>query len=478
VTPPQTFSVKRAEVEFHNFASLGDPEHALTVYAEENQRRAAVIRDHLSFFGPMTPFLEIGANVGHSSYLFCNDFGADGFALDISANSLRHGIALMDRWGLARAPVRIAGDAANLPFKDRSLRMVAAFQMLSQFMDVESVFLEVKRVLAPGGIFFFAEEPLRRLLTLNVYRASYYNRMRPWERKLYDWGLLGYLVRDVIGAEQEESFGIRQNHSMNLGDWDRLIRKHFVSHEYEIFVREHGWGERIVKRLATRVDPYRSPWRAARLLGGTLAAVCRKDGEPPELNFTIEQFENALRCPDCRSARLARDTTDVLRCSDCGYAASNEGGVYNLLPSAERAELYPGDRADIIDFSLPGHEKRLLEGWHELEGQFGGKYRWIGRRASARLSRVKAGPQRLRIRGHAHERALGSGEPVRIEAVVNGSRAGRIAVDRPGVFVFEVDLPDASEYLLEIKATPVWQAPPDTREFTVHLSMIRLVPRD
>ena len=103
--------------------------------------------------------------------MLANEFGADGFALDISADALRYGVALMDSWGLSRAPVRVAGDAANLPFRDGSLRIVLAFQMLSQFMDIESVFLEVKRVLAPGGIFLFAEEPLRRLLTLRLYRA-------------------------------------------------------------------------------------------------------------------------------------------------------------------------------------------------------------------------------------------------------------------------------------------------------------------
>ena len=98
-----------------------------------------------------------------------------------------------------------------------------ACQMLSQFMNIESVFLEVKRVLAPGGVFLFTEEPLRRLLSLRIYRAPYQDRMKPWERKLFDWGLLGYLARDVIGAEQEESFGIRQNHKMYLADWHRLI---------------------------------------------------------------------------------------------------------------------------------------------------------------------------------------------------------------------------------------------------------------
>ena len=157
----QPLSVKRAQVEFHNFASLGEPERNLRIYAEENTRRGTIIRKHREFIGAMSPFLEIGANAGHSSYMLANEFGAEGFALDLSADSLRHGRAIQDVWGLEKAPVRLAGDAANLPFRDGSLRMVCAFQMLSQFMDIESVFREVSRVLQPGGIFLFAEEPLQ-----------------------------------------------------------------------------------------------------------------------------------------------------------------------------------------------------------------------------------------------------------------------------------------------------------------------------
>ncbi len=203
-------------MEFHNFASLGDTDRAIAHYLDENVRRASVIQAHREFIGPMTPFLEIGANAGHTSYMLANQFGGEGFALDLSADALRHGIVLMDRWQLSRAPIRVAGDAVNLPFRDGSIQFVMACQMLSQFMNIESVFLEVKRVLAPGGVFLFTEEPLRRLLSLRIYRAPYQDRMKPWERKLFDWGLLGYLARDVIGAEQEESFGIRQNHKMYL----------------------------------------------------------------------------------------------------------------------------------------------------------------------------------------------------------------------------------------------------------------------
>src|ERR1035437_5632363 len=173
----------------------------------------------------------IPCTAGHTSYMLANQFSAEGFALDLSADALRHGVVLMDRWRLSRAPIRVAGDAVNLPFRDGSIQFVMACQMLSQFMNIESVFLEVKRVLAPGGVFLFTEEPLRRLLSLRLYRAPYQDRMKSWERKLFEWGLLGYLARDVIGAEQEESFGIRQNHKMYLGDRRRLIAKHFARSE-------------------------------------------------------------------------------------------------------------------------------------------------------------------------------------------------------------------------------------------------------
>jgi SAM-dependent methyltransferase len=408
--------------------------------------------------------------------MLANEFGAEGFALDLSADALRQGVALMDRWGLSRAPVRIAGDALHLPFRDASLRFVMACQTLSQFMDIEAVFLEVKRVLAPGGVFLFAEEPLRRLLSLRLYRCNYQDRMKPWEKRLFEWGLLGYLVRDVIGAQQEESFGIRQNHTMYLNDWHRLVRKHFAAQQYHIVVPERGWGERVMKRLAVRLDPQRSLWRAAHLLGGALAASCKKEGLPPDLPGLVDRFESFLQCPDCR-AGLARQTGALL-CASCGYFAPEEGGVFNLLPSAEKTALYPGDRDDAIDFSQPEHSARLLDGWHDLEGAFGNYYRWMGARASVRLRRGQGDRCRLRLRGYAPEVAFHQAKPVRIEVSVNGVRAAAQTLDRPGLFIIETDLRDAPEYRIDIAAAPTWTIPEDGRTLTVNFSMIQMIPAD
>jgi ubiquinone/menaquinone biosynthesis C-methylase UbiE len=466
----QSFSVKRAEVEFHNFASFGEPERAIAVYEEENRRRGALIRKHQPFLEPLSPFLEIGSAAGHTSYMLENEFGAGGFALDISADALRHGALLLDRWKWSRAPVRIAGDAAHLPFGDGTLRLVLAYQMLSQFMDIEKVFLEVKRVLMPGGVFLFGEEPLKRLLTLGVYRCPYPEAMRPWERKLFDWGLLGYVVRDVIGARQEEAFGIRQNHTMTFRRWRRLIDKHFAAYEHELFLMERGWGERVLRRLVG----LSGRWQGASLLGGTLTAMCKKEGGGVDARYDPDAFENRLACPDC-GGPLGRDGEGALRCGRCPFSAPYEDGVYNLLPSRERRELYPGDREDTIDFSLAGHEKRLLDGWYALEGVFGNKYRWMGETASARLTRVNPGPLRLRIRGHADEGAFDRGQTVRLEVRANGSRLGVWPLARPGLFVIEAELPDCSEYKIDLQALPAWRRPPDARTLTVTISMIRLV---
>lgn len=473
-TSAQSMSVKRAEVEFHNFASLGEPERASRIYAEENDRRGAILRKHLDFIGPLTPFLEIGSNAGHTSYMLCNDFGAEGFALDISADSLRYGIALQEQWNMPKAPVRVAGDALHLPFRDGSLRAVLAYQMLSQFQDIEAVFLEVKRVLQPGGVFIFGEEPMRRALSLRLYRCPYVETMKPWERKLHEWGLLGYFVRDVIGAHQEESFGIRQNHRMNLRHWHELVQKHFVAQQYEICVPERGWGERGMKRLAKQLDPHGSDWRGARALGGTLAAACRKAGTPPATSYDPTRFETLLRCPDCGSD-LHRDSADTLACRSCAYAAPNEGGVYNLLNSADKKELYPGDSPDAIDFSLPNHEVRLGEGWHPVEGVFGNRYRWIGARATAHLDNVRGGPQRLRIRGFAPERPE---QLFRIQLRANGQPLGETKLDRSGLFVIEHDLPAAPRYDIEIAVSPLWQPTGDARQLTVNLGILRLTPLD
>jgi SAM-dependent methyltransferase len=439
------------------------------------------LAEHAGFIGSFTPFLEIGANAGHTSYMVCHRFGADGFALDISADALRHGIALMDHWGLTRAPVRLGGDAARLPFRDGSLRLVLAYQMLSQFTSVERVFAEVQRVLAPGGVFLFAEEPLRRLLSLRLYRSPYEHQMRPWERRLFRLGLLGYLVQDVIGSRQEEVFGIEQNHGLDGYAWRRLASRYFAEARFLIYVPERGPAERWVKNLAWRAERRRSYWLASELLGGSITALCRKtvgrtpwSAACPPAGFDPTRFERVLQCPDCASP-LHRTSANDLCCTSCSYTAADEGGVYNLLPSLDRARLYPGDRTDNIDFSLPGHETKLRSGFYELDGVAGNRYRWIGREATALLRPVEPGSRTLRIRGYAADVSFREHRSVRVTFLVNGGRAGVLVLRQPGTFLFEAPLPSAPEYLVTVQVDPVTYIANDDRPYGVNLSLIRLI---
>jgi hypothetical protein len=279
-------------------------------------------------------------------------------------------------------------------------------------------------------------------------------------------------VKDVIGAYQEESFGIRQNHTMALTDWDALIRKHFCEHRYEMFVPRRGWGEIAAYRVAKAIDKYGTDWVPARLLGGTLAALCRKEGAA-ELDFTLDHFETALQCPDCKQP-LHRDTDETLRCA-CGYAAADEGGVYNLIRADERKELYPGDRDDLIDFSIAGHEAKLGEGWHALEGVHGNKYRWMSGRATATLQPVRAGRWGIRFRAFAQPEWFHQGAPPEVVIRVNGGEVARQRPERNGLLVIEAPLPPADRYQVELIATPVWRAPHDTRDLTLNVSLLRLV---
>jgi len=85
--PAQSLAVKRAQVDFHNFASLGEPERALAAYADENMRRGSILRAHRDFVPSLTPFLEVGANAGHTSYMLSNGFQAKGIPVGLSGGA-------------------------------------------------------------------------------------------------------------------------------------------------------------------------------------------------------------------------------------------------------------------------------------------------------------------------------------------------------------------------------------------------------
>ncbi len=108
--------------------------------------------------GPFPRALEIGAGTGYFS-LNLASAGVIGAATctDISPGMLE----TLERNALALEleVETVACDAAELPFEDESFDLVLGHAVLHHLPDLDRVFAELHRVLAPGGTLFFAGEP-------------------------------------------------------------------------------------------------------------------------------------------------------------------------------------------------------------------------------------------------------------------------------------------------------------------------------
>ena len=65
-----------------------------------------------------------------------------------------------------------------------------------------------------------------------------------------------------------------------------------------------------------------------------------------------------------------------------------------------------------------------------------------------------------------------------VEVLVNGDSLRPWPIERPGMFVLERAVPEAEKYLIELRVSPTFQAPPDVRRIGVNIGMVRLLPRD
>jgi ubiquinone/menaquinone biosynthesis C-methylase UbiE len=110
--------------------------------------------------GPFPRALEIGAGTGYFSLNLLQD-GVIGEATctDISPGMLATLEANAAHLGL---PVETATcDAAELPFEDGAFDLVLGHAVLHHLPALDRAFAEFRRVLAPGGVLFFAGEPSR-----------------------------------------------------------------------------------------------------------------------------------------------------------------------------------------------------------------------------------------------------------------------------------------------------------------------------
>lgn len=272
----------------------------------------------------LSPYLELGAERGQRTLVAENRLGMRGASLDISWDMQRSMPYYAERFGFEHLPLRLCGDAYQLPFADNSLPLVFCYQTLHHFPDPTPVIAEIHRVLAPGGIFFFSDEPYQKRLHLPLYKAeSMYSekaRKAPKWRKLLDY----FLAEPVCN---ETDFGIVENDDIPLGTWEKALQI-FDQHELHLHA---------LKVLRGRSDSLTPGALLARWVGGEVTGIARKGGTLP---MGFDPIEMCLAAPWEAGCPPLRPHAGQWQ-SHHGSLYPVHDGVALLLPEQQRRELYP-----------------------------------------------------------------------------------------------------------------------------------------
>ena len=338
----QSSTAKRAEIEFRRklfeqqvegqaiFSDEFDGKGIEAILGERIEETARRMRSLRDAGVTLSPYLEIGAERCQRSLVMENDLGAAGAAVDISFDMLRSGAHYAKVFKKPNVPLRVCCDANVMPFRTGSMPFVFCFEVLHHFPDPTPIIAQIHRVLAPGGCFFFAEEPYRQVLRVKLYRRG----------KIYSRETLGASrikrLFDRFFAEprcNEVEHGIIENHDIPLAVWKNALAP-FASRNVTLY------SARVIE---TPLAPLRNPLKflAAKLLGGVLSGTCVKAGTLPATPTPVQ--ENLI-CPSC----LERGVESSLKSHEGTFACPSCHGTYPVIEGViflfspqKLAEFYP-----------------------------------------------------------------------------------------------------------------------------------------
>ncbi|MDP8256932.1 MAG: methyltransferase domain-containing protein [Candidatus Alcyoniella australis] len=341
----QTPEQLRAEVRFRSFHSK--------LYDEVQQYMQMVLKHRVDELRrlmargfELSPFLEIGAETGANSLALVNGCAANGFALDVSLQALVSMEGYARRMGLQRLPERICADARNLPLVNRSMRFELCWGTLHHFDDPGPASRELRRVIRPDGALLFDGEPVRRLLSLHLWRTCDPQQMGRRDRLLLGMGLLPWLA-DIAGIEPlcagalENKFPI-DVYKRGLSAFER------IEYGYRPLVAgdrpSHG---PLASALFRLLPPLLADRLPTYLFGGTMHGIARPSDESPAVPIMTNGMPGVSGGGDL--IVLKRVGQDRLRLAFEHPLDPNNG----LGLSVEGAEVRPRISGRLVELDLP-----------------------------------------------------------------------------------------------------------------------------
>ncbi len=245
-----------------------DGDYSEWEYAEGRR----LISSYREQFGPLEGLrlLDIGCGLGGKTVAYAEE-GARPVGVDISKKHIEAAVRYAASKG--RRARFLVGDAASLPFVDRSFRFIVANDSMEHFADPERATADLSRILAPGGRLFLFFTPWRSPLGSHLYD---YIRM-PWCHLLLSERVIEEVLRIVL--EKRGDPDPTAGASRLMAEYRRELNRITVGRYRRIV------GER--RELETLFE-YRLPpkFRALRLLAylpiigefftGTVVALLRK----------------------------------------------------------------------------------------------------------------------------------------------------------------------------------------------------------
>lgn len=339
--PEQTVDQKLAEVRMRRDTAaeqLADAPSAPDEFGYEDllaNLRASLsrtVRDIENLGLPaesLEPFLEVGAQRSQRAGALVNHLGLRGVAIDISPHSLLAAEQLAEPLGYATPAERLCCDAYTLPFASETFSLVFTYETLHHFPDPTPILAEMYRVLRPGGVLWFGEEPLQRP-RLVLFRHGH--KLTPTQKLLRKAGLLHLLA---AGGKREAEYGVNEG-EFSIQQWLGAVAASFD--DFTLWARSPLVGRR---RYSAEDIGRDSPAQVfSRLVGGRVEVRAAKAGTLPP-GPAPDPWQRLI-CPDCRGqdgAEVLLESEEMHRCPRCGRTLSRFEGLLLALPRELQAEM-------------------------------------------------------------------------------------------------------------------------------------------